>query len=179
MPPIPEIAPKFSMKPLLFALALTLLPTPALAAVQTCPTEFEPLIANLLKDLPSYANRTALRSRPLAQTRDLPKIIAAGRPEFTPLLEDQTTDPTLKQVFFTTLERQVVGKTTRDRQHFHRLLVTDTRYGWRMIALYSRFGSSDGPQPPRETSQGDLGQGITQWLRDCPNPSPQEKTPVR
>jgi hypothetical protein len=167
------------MKYHLLTLALTMIPTSALAT--TCPTEFEPLITRLLKDLPSYTNRVAVRSRPLDQTRTLPKIISAGRPEFEPLPDDNTTeDPTLKQVFFTTLERQIIGKTTLTNQHFHRLLLTDTRYGWRMIALYSRFSQgTDNPEPPRETSQGDLGQGIKLWLQDCPEPLPKGKTPVR
>jgi hypothetical protein len=161
-------------------LTLLLIPTSAQAAIPTCPTDFQPLITNLLKDLPSYTNRIALRSRPLDQTRTLPKIISAGRPEFEPLPEDNTTeDPTLKQVFFTTLETQTIGKTTLTYQHFHRLLLTDTRYGWRIVNLYSRFSSGDTPQPPRETSQGDLGQGINLWLRDCPNTLPKGKTPVR
>jgi hypothetical protein len=167
------------MKHLLLTLTLTLIPTSALAAIPTCPTEFQPLITNLLKDLPSYTNRIAVRSRPLDQTRTLPKIITAGRPEFEPLPDDNTTDPTLKQVFFTTIEQQIIGKTTLTHQQFHRLLLTDTRYGWRIVNLYTRFNSGDTPQPPRETSQGDLGQGIKLWLRDCPNPSPQGKTPVR
>jgi hypothetical protein len=168
------------MKHHLLTLALTLIPTSALAAVPTCPTEFQPLITRLLKDLPSYTNRVAVRSHPLDQTRNLPKIITAGRPEFEPLPDDNTTeDPTLKQVFFTTLEQQIIGKTTLTHQQFHRLLLTDTRYGWRIVNLYTRLNSGDTPQPPRETSQGDLGQSIALWLRDCPNPSPQGKTPVR
>jgi hypothetical protein len=166
------------MKHLLLTLAIVLIPTSAVAAVPTCPTEFQPLITSLLKDLPSYTNRIAVRSRPLDQTRNLPKIITAGRPEYEPLPADNTQDPTLKQVFFTTLERQTLGKTTVTSQQFHRLLLTDTRYGWRMIALYTRFSSgTDSPLPPRETSQGDLGQGIQLWLRDCPEPK--GKTPVR
>jgi hypothetical protein len=164
------------MKHLLLTLTLTLIPTSALAT--TCPTEFQPLITNLLKDLPSYTNRVALRSRPLDQTRTLSKIITAGRPEFDPLPDDNTQDPTLKQVFFTTLERQIIDKTTFTNQHFHRLLLTNTRYGWRIIALYSRNSQgSDNPQPPRETSTSDLGQGIKLWLQDCPEPK--GKTPVR
>jgi hypothetical protein len=167
------------MKHLLLTLALTIIPTSALAAIPTCPTDFQPLITRLLKDLPSYTNRIALRSRPLDQTRNLPKIITAGHPEFEPLQDDNTQDPTLKQVFFTTLETQTIGKTTITNQHFHRLLLTDTRYGWQIVNLYSRFSSGNSPEPPRETSQGDLGQGIKLWLRDCPNPSPNGKTPVR
>jgi hypothetical protein len=165
------------MKHLLLTLTLTLLPTSALAT--TCPTEFQPLITRLLKDLPSYTNRIALRSRPLDQTRTLPQILSAGRPEYEPLPEDNTQeDPTLKQVFFTTLERRTLSKTTLTHQHFHRLLLTDTRYGWRMIALYSRNSNgTDTPQPPIETSTSDLGQGIALWLRDCPEPK--GKTPVR
>ncbi|NJM48144.1 MAG: hypothetical protein HC860_19865 [Alkalinema sp. RU_4_3] len=77
---------------LLLTLTLLLIPSSAMAigrpeviaAVPTCPTDFQPLITNLLKDLPSYTNRIALRSRPLAKPATSPKSSPPDAPNSNP-----------------------------------------------------------------------------------------------
>ncbi len=151
---------------------------PVQAASRNCPKDFEPMVGLLLKDLPAYANRISVRAHKRTELSDLSTIVLAGRPEFEPL-PLESNDPTVKQLFFTTLERQTTAKKRFDQQHYHWLLLTDTRYGWRMVSLYTRYGRSDGnAQPPRETSQAELGQGIALWLRDCQAASILGKSPV-
>ena len=150
-----------------------------------CPSQVEPLIALMLRDLPGYANRAISRS-----TRGLnlgglgSSVLLAGRPEFEPLplssdLPSSPPDPNLHQVFITTLERQTigaggnsketVGKTVR-LQEFHWLFLAQAQNGWILALMFTRTGTyptTQPPTPPRESSQGAIGQAIRTWLRDC------------
>jgi hypothetical protein len=134
------------------------------------------LTTQLLEDLPSYANRVIQRSRRLdreaATNRDSATYVQiAGRVEFEPLplgREPLPDDPT-KQVFFTTLEQHFSRDRATTQQHYHWLFLTPTPQGWYPVYLFTRFGdpTNGEPLPPRETSNGVIGQAIKLWLRDC------------
>lgn len=146
----------------------------------TCPAEVEPLVAVMLRDLPSYANRVMVRSRPrYPAISALNSIITAGRPEFVPLPLAPGTASTipapqdasdLRQVFLTTLERQNTAGEAIELQQFHWLFLTKTQSGWRLALMFTRTGAVSPGQlitPPRESSQGTIGQAVQTWLRDC------------
>jgi len=144
-----------------------------------CPADVEKLTSLMLKDLPSYANRVMQRTRRSTRTSSNSSyVVVAGRQEFEPLTlgPGQYTPPALttdleppKQVFFTTLERQYLGGKASYMQLYHWLFLAQTRDGWRVAMMYSRFGSSSGrpPTPPQESSRGIVGQAVSNWLRDC------------
>lgn len=146
---------------------------------RVCPAEVEPLIALMLRDLPGYANRVIVRSRPRSTVSSpLDSIITAGRPEFAPLplagvgstIPSPQADADLRQVFITTLERQNVAGSAIDLQQFHWLFLTPTKSGWRLALMFTRTGTLPIGQPitpPRESSQGIVGQAVRTWLRDC------------
>jgi hypothetical protein len=149
---------------------------PVAATAWTCPETVEPLTTQLLKDLPSYANRVIQRSRRLdreaATNLDRATYVQiAGRAEFEPLPlgRDPLPDDPTKQVFFTTLEQQFTGDRATTHQHYHWLFLTPTPQGWYSVYLFTRFSdnTSSEPLPPRETSNGVIGQAIQLWLRDC------------
>jgi hypothetical protein len=140
----------------------------------------EILTTQLLQDLPSYTNRASQRARRLSRSSDVYSyMLVAGRPEFTPLplnLEEYSTDAPksaasgVKQVFFTTLERQYIGKKVVELQQFHWLLLTKTESSWQLVMMFSQIGSDSAQQPlspPRDSSKGTVAQGIKAWLRDC------------
>ena len=150
------------------------------ATLQTCPADVETLTSQLIRDLPSYANRVIQRSRRLNRTVDsFSYVLVAGKPEFAPLslgpgqysfaASVADVEPP-KQVFITTLERQYLGGKAIESQHYHWLFLTQTPGGWRLALMFSRIGSSSpgrSPTPPRESSKGVIGQAVTIWLRDC------------
>ena len=150
------------------------------ATLETCPADVETLTSQLIRDLPSYANRVIQRSRRLNRTVDsFSYVLVAGKPEFAPLSlgPGQYSSPASvadveppKQVFITTLERQYLGGKAIESQHYHWLFLTQTPSGWRLALMFSRIGSSSpgrSPTPPRESSKGIIGQAVTIWLRDC------------
>lgn len=140
----------------------------------------ETLTTQLLQDLPSYTNRASQRARRLRRSSDVYSyMLVAGKPEFTPLplnLEEYSADTPkssasgVEQVFFTTLERQYIGKKAVELQEFHWLLLTKTKTGWQIVMMFSQVGSYSGEQPvspPRDSSNGTVAQGVKTWLRDC------------
>ena len=140
----------------------------------------ETLTTQLLQDLPSYTNRASQRARRLRRSSDVYSyMLVAGKPEFTPLplnLEEYSADTPkssasgVEQVFFTTLERQYIGKKAVELQEFHWLLLTKTKTGWQIVMMFSQIGSYSGEQPvspPRDSSNGTVAQGVKTWLRDC------------
>ncbi len=145
----------------------------------TCPGDVETLTALLIRDVPSYANRVIGRSRRLS-LRDSTRlyVVLAGRPEFEPLPLSPNSSPSItptdseppQQVFFTTLERQYIGGKAVESQLYHWLFLTETSGGWRLALMFSQFGSSvrgRPPTPPEESSNGIVGQAVTNWLQDC------------
>jgi hypothetical protein len=149
-------------------------------SAESCPSDVEALTALLIRDLPGYANRVIQRSRRLSRTVDtFPYVIVAGKPEFEPLtlgpglytsVPSATDLEPPQQVFLTTLERQYRRDKATETQHYHWLFLTQTPSGWRLAMMFSRIGSSSGtrpPTPPRESSNGVIGQAVSTWLRDC------------
>lgn len=152
-------------------------------------TNIETLIAQLIIDLPSYANRILQRSRQLDNKAAFGSIILAGRPEFEPLplKPDQITDKKeinqsnnqgkqegdrdkIRQVFITTLERQYISNKILHIQEYHWLFFTKTNSGWQLVMMFSRTGSYPQNQPispPRDSSYGVIAEAIRSWLRDC------------
>lgn len=142
----------------------------------SCPTDITTLTDWMLKDLPSYANRVIQRTRKPRQSADLfSYVIIAGKPEFEPLkLSQRQYTPVFpdssQQVFFTTLERQYSSSQAIATQHYHWLFLTQTASGWRLVMVFTQLGhpnQSQPPSPPKETSNGVIGQAISLWLRDC------------
>ncbi|MDZ7951868.1 hypothetical protein [Nostoc sp. DedQUE09] len=140
----------------------------------------ETLTIQLLQKLPSYTNRASQRARRLSRSSEVYSyMLVAGKPEFTPLplnLEEYSADASksatsgVEQVFFTTLERQYIGKKVVELQQFHWLLLTKTQSGWQLVMMFSQAGSYSQQQPlspPRNSSNGTVAQGIKAWLRDC------------
>ncbi|MGH7999961.1 MAG: hypothetical protein ACREPR_11160 [Brasilonema sp.] len=140
----------------------------------------EALTTQLLRDLPSYANRANQRARRLSRATDAYSyMVVAGRPEFQPLPLNpgeytadsaKTASEKVEQVFFTTLERQYTAGKAIQLQQFHWLFLTKTKSDWRLVIMFSQIGSfpkNQPPTPPRDSSNGVIAQGISAWLRDC------------
>lgn len=151
-----------------------------------CPEDVEILTALLIRDLPGYANRVLQRTVAALPNNETDGrepyrpsyVLVAGRPEFEPIGLDEytlTTDPEaggpLDQVFFTTLSRQYAGLRDRQVQEYHWLFLTRASDGWRLAFMFSAI--DDAPTgasvilPPRENSEGSVGQAVQTWLRDC------------
>lgn len=142
--------------------------------------DVETLTTQLLKDLPSYANRVSQRARRRHRTIDIYSyVLLAGRPEFAPLTlgpgEYMPAEPASlveppDQVFITTLERQYTNGKLVELQQYHWLFLTQTDSGWRLAMMFSRTGGYPGGKPPtrpRDSSNGVIAQAIRTWLRDC------------
>lgn len=148
---------------------------PGWAVAHSCPTDIKELTTQLLKDLPSYANRI------YQQYGVSGYVIVAGRPEFQPLslgpgqLATVPQTPTDRrgpqQVFITTLERQYQGTKVIELQQYHWIFLTQTNSGWQLATMYSIVGpypaASYPPSPPEESSDGSIAGAIQIWLRDC------------
>lgn len=154
-------------------------PSPQLTQALSCPDDLQSLIFLMLRDLPNYANRVIQRARDFDRSVDTYSyVLIAGRQEFAPLTlgPGVYTAPTAidpeppQQVFFTTLERQYQENRAVETQYYHWLFLTKTPEGWRLAMMFTRFGSPSGrrpPTPPRESSNGVIGQAVKLWLRDC------------
>jgi hypothetical protein len=143
--------------------------------------KIESITTYLLRDLPSYTNRSSQRARRLTRRGDtFSYTIAAGKPEFQPLPLNsnstsidtaKTLSEGVEQVFFTTLERQYTAGKSIELQQFHWLLLTKTSSGWRKVMMFSRRGTfpvtKQPLSPPRESSNGVVAQAVDAWLRDC------------
>jgi hypothetical protein len=156
---------------------------PYLRPQAACPEELETLITGLLRDLPSYANRVARRLGTNEGIAGFGTILVAGRAEFEPLnladltfgsrAEDANAEGSeaLQQVFFTTLERQYTATEQIQLEEYHWLFLTPAEDGWRLAFMFSRLAVQGSivrpPTPPRESSDGIIGQGVRLWLRDC------------
>jgi hypothetical protein len=145
-----------------------------------CPTDLSSLTVGLLRDLPSYANRVAIRQMDLARLATVPSstVLVTSPPDLIPIdlvTQESGVDPTLQQVFFTTLEQQHWPDRTASLQHHHWLFLAPTAEGWHLALLYSSLGPyptggivpGRPPTPPQESSDGIIGQAIRLWLRDC------------
>ncbi len=147
----------------------------------TCPSDVETLTTEMLRDLPSYANRVSQSARRRNRIVDVyVYILLAGHPEFTPLPlgtseyiptpPTKTPQPEPQQVFITTLERQYTAGKVIELQEYHWLFLTQTTDGWQLSLIFSRTGtypSLQPPTPPQDSSNGVIAQAIRIWLRDC------------
>lgn len=162
------------------ALLKTELPVQAIANSQpdpiSCPTDVRKLTTLLLKDLPGYSNRVIQRTQDINQSTGTSNyIITASEAEFEPiglpqLQYDQIDNPDPTQVFFSVLERQYLNDKIVDIQTYHWLFLVQTESGWRTVMMFSRFGNSEPNMPstpPRESTNGIIGQGVKLWLKDC------------
>jgi hypothetical protein len=141
----------------------------------------ETLTTLLLRDLPGYANRGSQRARRLSRQVDVYSyMVVAGRPEFAPLplnagvssVDVSKTDADgVKQVFFTTLERQYTARKAVQLQQFHWLFLTKSESGWRKVMMFTQTGyypvNKQPPSPPRDSSNGVIAQAVDTWLQDC------------
>jgi hypothetical protein len=135
------------------------------------------LTPQLLRDLPSYANRTTQRARRLGRSVDIyPYILAAGKPEFQSLPLNPGIDSVkyqsegVEQIFFTTLERQYISQKAIELQQFHRLFLTKTKHGWNLVMMLTQTGTYPAKStiaPAKDSSNGAIAQGVKLWLRDC------------
>lgn len=143
-----------------------------------CQQDIKMLTDQLLRDLPGYANRASQRARRLRRSTDVyTYVLVAGHPEFEPLStaagvyspNPQMKAEDVRQVFFTTLERQYLGDRAVELEGFHWAFFTKTEAGWRLATMFTRIGDRAGktPSPPEESSDGIIAQGIKTWLRDC------------
>ena len=160
----------------LAALATLTIGDPAKAAA--CPAAIEPLAAQLLEDLPGYANRSIRRE--IGERTELTRyVIVAGQAEYEPLplgsQEYQRVFPDAQQevaqVFFTTLEQRYRHSERVATQNYHWLILAQTpERGWDLLAMFTRAGALAPDAPPqgiRETTRGAIASSIRLWLRDC------------
>lgn len=142
----------------------------------TCPNDLKKLSSLLLKDLPQYSNRVITRTQANNQQAGRQNyIITASQAELEPLNlpkikyhNSEQEEP--QQIFFTVLERQYQNNIIINIQTYHWLFIVKTNDGWRMVMMFSRFGTSNDqspPAPPIESTDGIIGQGVELWLRDC------------
>lgn len=142
----------------------------------SCPQDVKQLTSLLLRDLPNYSNRVIQRTQRENREAGIRNfIITASKPEFEPLglpriQYNPIDDRNPEQVFFTVLERQYNNNKVESIQTYHWLFLTQTDLGWQPVIMFSRFGNSEAmkpPAPPRETTNGIIGQGVQLWLKDC------------
>ena len=141
-----------------------------------CPADVASLTDFLLQDLPDYSNRIIQRTQKIHRDRGIYRyIVTAGQAEFEPLnlpkiKYNPINSPSPEQIFFTVLEREYNNNQKTEIQTYHWLFLTPTSDGWHLVTIFSRFGNStknNPPAPPKETSNGIIGQAVKLWLRDC------------
>lgn len=165
---------------LLFSLPLPSQASPSIT-VSTC-FDGKNFLDSLTKNLPHYANRIIQTTR---SKYSLPVyVITAGKIDTTALplnptpffnLDNTPSDGNIAQVFITTLERQYPNPNrVVETQNFHWLLLTATPQGWTLVKALTRLGypHQDGflLSPPRDSTNGIIGQAVQRWLRDCQFP---------
>lgn len=139
-----------------------------------CPTTLPKLTELLIRDLPSYANRSEQRRRPKVNTVNYTNYLTAGRPETAAqLIENPEYRPQVPaaaplQLYLSTLEKRYAGQNSTELQQFHWLFLAKGKKDWYLVAMYSRQGRTTGePLPPVESVQSPVGEGVQIWLRDC------------
>ena len=108
-----------------------MLAVPPIVPIQkACPTTIEPLAKLLVRDLPSYANRAALKNRTRFQVPDMSQVVVASQPNLEPLKlpgsQKRSEEPNLHQLFITTLERQTFNQKPTEFQQYHWLFLVQT-----------------------------------------------------
>ncbi len=147
-----------------------------------CNQDWESLVNSLTKNIADYGNRIIQSARIYPNLENfLPTyIVTASIPDTQSLPlnnfanEDFNTleNQNIKQLFFTTLERQYSSDNRIiEAQNFHWLIFTFTPQGWQLVKAMTRFGYPQSPgnfsvSPPRDTTNGIIGQAVNLWLRD-------------
>ncbi|MGC9527363.1 MAG: hypothetical protein ACP5D7_17665 [Limnospira sp.] len=156
-PPEPAIAP----------------PPEQLAQTGNCPTELDTLTAELVKDLPAYANRVIQRSPPRPDPRDpgTSIIFAVALPsEPLPIAPDLPASDDLQTAFIATRERFYQNSRAIAFRRYHWLFLRRSGDGWELVKLYSKSDPYPGykilPQP-WDSSKSAIARAIDLWLRDC------------
>ncbi|MBD2392780.1 hypothetical protein VKI21_01815 [Cyanobacterium aponinum UTEX 3222] len=153
------------------------------SVLEKCNNNWENLTKSLTKDVADYGNRIIQSSRIYPNLDNfLPTyIVTASIPDTQSLplnnfaSEDfyMSENQETKQLFFTTLERQYSSNNRIiEAQNFHWLIFTFTPQGWQLVKAITRFGypQPEGDfsvSPPRDTTNGIIGQAVNLWLRDC------------
>ncbi|MBS0018721.1 MAG: hypothetical protein KFF72_20620 [Arthrospira sp. SH-MAG29] len=142
-----------------------------------CPLELNKLLAELVVDLPAYANRVIMRSPPTNHLQDIPtSVILATNlpPETLPVSEHLPTDlPTGDDIslgFIVTRERLYTNNRMLVIRRYHWLFMRSTPNGWELVKMLSKSDPYPGyrilPQP-WDSSQSAIARAIRLWLRDC------------
>lgn len=147
-----------------------------------CEGDWEEVAKSIMKNIPNYSNRVIQRGSIFSHSLNfLPTyIITVNQGKTTPSDFDLTSFPPIKyqpkeeikQLFFSTKERQYSNsQQIIETENFHWLIFTDTPEGWRLVMAMTRFGYPS-PQgfitsPPKDTTNGVIGQAVNLWLRDC------------
>jgi hypothetical protein len=167
--------PQVTCPPLLLSRSKTqpAVATPPVATGRyQCPTTLSSLTPLLLRDLPSYANRTTQRRR---QRQDLnySSYIFAGQPDLNPIaITNPEYSPSFpqalpQQLFLSTLEQNFQDRVIKETQRFHWLFLTYSDKGnWSLTLMYSRQ-VKNAVVPPTDSSQTALAEAVSLWLRDC------------
>jgi hypothetical protein len=140
-----------------------------------CPVLLKPLLNEILKDVPSYINRSIQRQRQVGDPWHY--LIGLSQPDYRPAdladfsdrhpefeLEPLLNSPGLYQVFLTSRQRTYETAKIIDFQEFHWLLFQpDDRYQWQLRAIISQD-----QQGNLRNSQGEpIAEGIQQRLEAC------------
>ncbi len=146
----------------------------------SCPQELVSFGNLLPSHITESGNRVIQNSGKYSRKLDFfpAYIITASKPEFEPLSfnqfqsEKQTIPDGVKQIFFTSLERQYSNnKTLIQTQNYHWLIMNQTSEGWNLVMAFTRFGYPQGDKfvvsPARNTTNGVIGQAVKIWLKDC------------
>lgn len=149
-------------------------PTPErLALTGNCPAELDLLIAELVKDLPAYANRVIQRSPSRTDLREPRSTIiyaVALPPEPLPVAPDLPPSDDLHRAFIATRERFYENNRAIAFQRYHWLFLRRSADGWELVKLYSKSDPYPGykilPQP-WDSSKSAIALAIRLWLRDC------------
>ena len=139
----------------------------------SCPTDLETLIAQILPQLPSYANRVMHRSNTTKRNPKLNYIIQAERlEELEPLpfeVEFQNANE-IYPVFITTWERRYEQDQLVKTNSYHWVFLRKSIQGWELDQMFSKSNSY--PQYglyslPGESNNSAVAQAIRLLLRDC------------
>ena len=147
---------------------------------QFCPEDIADLANLLTSSISEYGNRVIQKTSMYSHKLDFfhTYMITAGKPEIEPLsfkpfqssTENHPQD--VEQIFFTTLERQYSkNKTIIETQNYHWLIMTKTTEEWKLVMAFTKFGYPQEDKfitsPPRDTTNGIIGQAVKLWLKDC------------
>ena len=144
---------------------------PIVAVAEHCTGDFPTLAQALVRDLPSYGNRSLLRDRQRFRNQSPPSIITVGKPDLNPLPlpTSESLPEGARQIFVTTLERTYQPQQVVDEPVYRWIVLAETEEGWVFVRMLSRYGSGDDRTRFRVHKMVDeaIANAIRTWLRDC------------